>query len=158
MTIWVDADACPVVIKEMLYRAAERTRMPLVLVANQSLRTPPSAVIRSVRVSSGFDEADDYLVDQAQPGDLVISADIPLAARLLAKEVAVLTPRGQPMTQANIGERLAIRDFLDTMRSSGIQSGGPATMAQADKQQFANALDRWLVEAQRRLGATKQPS
>ncbi len=158
MTIWIDADACPVVIKEMLYRAAERTRTPLILVANQPLRTPPSALIRSVRVSSGFDEADDYLVEQAQPGDLVISSDIPLAARLLAKEVAVLTPRGQPMTQANIGERLAIRDFLDTMRSSGIQSGGPATMAQADKQQFANALDRWLVEAQRRLGATKQPS
>ena len=158
MTIWIDADACPVVIKEMLYRAAERTRTPLILVANQPLRTPPSALIRSIRVSSGFDEADDYLVEQAQPGDLVISSDIPLAARLLAKEVAVLTPRGQPMTQANIGERLAIRDFLDTMRSSGIQSGGPATMAQADKQQFANALDRWLVEAQRRLGATKQPS
>ncbi len=156
MTIWVDADACPVVIKEMLYRAAERTRTPLVLVANQALRTPPSALIRSIRVSSGFDEADDYLVDQAQPGDLVISSDIPLAARLLAKEVEVLTPRGQPMTQANIGERLAIRDFLDTMRSSGIQSGGPATMNQADKQQFANALDRWLVEAQRR--ASKHPN
>ena len=150
MTIWVDADACPVVIKEMLYRAAERTRMPLVLVANQSLRTPPSAVIRSVRVSSGFDEADDYLVEQAQVGDLVISADIPLAARLLAKQVEVITPRGQPMTEANIGERLAIRDFLDTLRGSGIQSGGPAAMSPADKQQFANALDRWLVETQRR--------
>ncbi len=93
MTIWVDADACPVVIKEMLYRAAERTRTPLVLVANQALRTPPSALIRSIRVSSGFDEADDYLVDQAQPGDLVISSDIPLAARLLAKEVEVLIQR-----------------------------------------------------------------
>jgi uncharacterized protein len=151
MTIWVDADACPVVIKEMLYRAAERTRIPLVLVANQFLRTPPSAVIRSVQVASGFDEADDYLVDEALPGDLAITADIPLAARLLAKGVEVITPRGQPMTEANIGERLAIRDFLDTLRGSGIQSGGPATMNQADKQQFANSLDRWLVEAKRRM-------
>ena len=90
------------------------------------------------------------LVEQAQAGDLVISADIPLAARLLAKQVEVITPRGQPMTEANIGERLAIRDFLDTLRGSGIQSGGPAAMSPADKQQFANALDRWLVEAQRR--------
>lgn len=150
MTIWVDADACPVVIKEMLFRAAERTRIPLVLVANQFLRTPPSAVIRSVQVASGFDEADDYLVEEACSGDLVITADIPLAARLLAKEVEVITPRGQAMTAANIGERLAIRDFLDTLRGSGIQSGGPATMNQADKQQFANALDRWLVDAKRR--------
>jgi uncharacterized protein len=156
MTIWVDADACPVVIKEMLYRAAERTRIPLVLVANQFLRTPPSAVIRSVQVASGFDEADDYLVDEALPGDLAITADIPLAARLLAKGVEVITPRGQPMTEANIGERLAIRDFLDTLRGSGIQSGGPATMNQADKQQFANSLDRWLVEAKRRM--PQQPS
>lgn len=150
MTIWIDADACPVAIKEILYRAAERTKIPLVLVANQYLRTPPSAVIRSVQVQSGFDEADDYLVEQALAGDLVITQDIPLAARLLEKQVSVLTPRGQPMTQANIGERLAIRDFLDTMRSSGIQSGGPAAMNQADKQQFANALDRWLSQARSR--------
>ncbi len=149
MTIWVDADACPVAIKEILYRAAERTRIPLVLVANQPLRTPPSAVIRRVQVSSGFDEADDYLVDQAQAGDLVISSDIPLAARLLAKQVQVLTPRGQPMSEANIGERLAIRDFMDTLRGSGIQSGGPAAMTPADRQTFANALDRYLLTARR---------
>ena len=149
MTIWIDADACPVVIKEMLYRAAERTRTPLILVANQPLRTPPSALIRSVRVSSGFDEADDYLVHHAQPGDLVISSDIPLASRLLANKVEVITPRGEPMTEANIGERLAIRDFLDTMRGSGIQSGGPAPLNATDKQQFANALDRWLAKQPR---------
>ena len=146
MTIWIDADACPVAIKEILYRAAERTRTPLILVANQSLRTPGSTVISSVRVSQGFDEADDYLVHHAQPGDLVISSDIPLAARLLANKVEVITPRGEPMTEANIGERLAIRDFLDTMRGSGIQSGGPAPLNATDKQQFANALDRWLAK------------
>ena len=146
MTIWIDADACPVAIKEILYRAAERTRTPLILVANQSLRTPGSTIISSVRVSQGFDEADDYLVHHAQPGDLVISSDIPLAARLLANKVEVITPRGEPMTEANIGERLAIRDFLDTMRGSGIQSGGPAPLNATDKQQFANALDRWLAK------------
>ncbi len=146
MTIWIDADACPVAIKEILYRAAERTRTPLILVANQSLRTPGSTVISSVRVSQGFDEADDYLVHHAQPGDLVISSDIPLASRLLANKVEVITPRGEPMTEANIGERLAIRDFLDTMRGSGIQSGGPAPLNATDKQQFANALDRWLAK------------
>ena len=146
MTIWIDADACPVAIKEILYRAAERTRTPLILVANQSLRTPGSTVISSVRVSQGFDEADDYLVHHAQPGDLVISSDIPLAARLLTNKVEVITPRGEPMTEANIGERLAIRDFLDTMRGSGIQSGGPAPLNATDKQQFANALDRWLAK------------
>ena len=149
MTIWIDADACPVAIKEILYRAAERTQTPLILVANQSLRTPGSTVISSVRVSQGFDEADDYLVHHAQPGDLVISSDIPLASRLLANKVEVITPRGEPMTEANIGERLAIRDFLDTMRGSGIQSGGPAPLNAADKQQFANALDRWLAKQPR---------
>ena len=149
MTIWIDADACPVAIKEILYRAAERTRTPLILVANQSLRTPGSTVISSVRVSQGFDEADDYLVHHAQPGDLVISSDIPLASRLLANKVEVITPRGEPMTEANIGERLAIRDFLDTMRGSGIQSGGPAPLNATDKQQFANALDRWLAKQPR---------
>ena len=149
MTIWIDADACPVVIKEILYRAAERTRIPLILVANQSLRTPGSTVISSVRVSQGFDEADDYLVHHAQPGDLVISSDIPLASRLLANKVEVMTPRGEPMTDANIGERLAIRDFLDTLRGSGIQSGGPAPLNATDKQQFANALDRWLAKQPR---------
>ena len=144
--IWIDADSCPVAIKEILYRAAERTRTPLILVANQSLRTPGSTVISSVRVSQGFDEADDYLVHHAQPGDLVISSDIPLASRLLANKVEVITPRGEPMTEAYIGERLAIRDFLDTMRGSGIQSGGPAPLNATDKQQFANALDRWLAK------------
>ena len=149
MTIWIDADACPVAIKEILYRAAERTRTPLILVANQSLRTPGSTVISSVRVSQGFDEADDYLVHHAQPGDLVISSDIPLASRLLANKVEVITPRGEPMTEANIGERLAIRDFLDTMRGSGIQSCGPAPLNATDKQQFANALGRWLAKQPR---------
>ncbi len=146
MTIWIDADACPVAIKEILYRAAERKQIPLILVANQALRTPPSALIRAVRVSQGFDEADDYLVQNAIAGDLVISADIPLASRLLENQVAVLTPRGEPMTKENIGERLAIRDFMDTMRGSGIQTGGPAPLNASDKQKFANALDRWLAQ------------
>ena len=146
MTIWIDADACPVAIKEILYRAAERKQIPLILVANQALRTPPSALIRAVRVSQGFDEADDYLVQNAIAGDLVISADIPSASRLLENQVAVLTPRGEPMTKENIGERLAIRDFMDTMRGSGIQTGGPAPLNASDKQKFANALDRWLAQ------------
>jgi len=146
MHIWVDADACPKAIKEILFRAAERIGCPLTLVANQPLATPPSRLIRSVQVCSGFDVADSHIVQSAQPGDLVITADIPLAAELVAEGVAALNPRGELYTENNIRERLNMRDFMDTLRGSGLQSGGPPPLAQADRQAFANALDRWLAQ------------
>jgi len=145
MTIWVDADACPGVVKEILFRAAERTETELVLVANQPMRTPPSKHIRSVQVASGFDVADNEIVQRLQPGDLVITADIPLAAEVIEAGGLALSPRGEAFTKDNIKGRLNIRDFLDTMRSSGIQTGGPATFNQSDRQAFANQLDRWLA-------------
>ena len=123
MTIWVDADACPNVIKEILYRAAERMQMPLVLVANQSLRVPPSRFIRTLRVAAGFDVADNEIVRQCEAGDLVITADIPLAAEAIEKGAAALNPRGERYTPATIRERLTMRDFMDTLRASGIQTG-----------------------------------
>lgn len=121
MTIWVDADACPNVIKEILYRAAERMQMPLVLVANQSLRVPPSRFIRTLRVAAGFDVADNEIVRQCEAGDLVITADIPLAAEAIEKGAAALNPRGERYTPATIRERLTMRDFMDTLRASGIR-------------------------------------
>ena len=150
MTIWVDADACPGVVKEILFRAAERTQTELVLVANQPMRTPPSKVIRSVQVASGFDVADNEIVQRVQPGDLVITADIPLAAEVIDAGALALSPRGEAFTKDNIKGRLNIRDFLDTMRSSGFQTGGPASYSQSDRQAFANQLDRWLARQQRR--------
>lgn len=128
MTIWVDADACPNVIKEILYRAAERMQMPLVLVANQSLRVPPSRFIRTLRVAAGFDVADNEIVRQCEAGDLVITADIPLAAEAIEKGAAALNPRGERYTPATIRERLTMRDFMDTLRASGIQTGGPDSL------------------------------
>ncbi|PTY38396.1 hypothetical protein BGP77_11830 [Saccharospirillum sp. MSK14-1] len=145
MTIWVDADACPGVVKEILFRAAERTETELVLVANQPMRTPPSKHIRSVQVASGFDVADNEIVQRVQPGDLVITADIPLAAEVIDAGGLALSPRGEAFTKDNIKGRLNMRDFLDTMRSSGIQTGGPAAFNQSDRQAFANQLDRWLA-------------
>ncbi|HID4130701.1 TPA: YaiI/YqxD family protein [Pluralibacter gergoviae] len=141
MAIWVDADACPKVIKEILYRAAERTRTPLTLVANQNLRVP-----------SGFDVADNEIVRQCQAGDLVITADIPLAAEVLAKGGAALNPRGERYSEATIRERLTMRDFMDTLRASGIQTGGPDSLSQRDRQQFAAELDKWLLAVQRAEG------
>ena len=146
MHIWVDADACPKVIKDILFRAAERTGSPLTLVANQPMATPPSKLIRAVQVSAGFDVADNHIVQSARPGDLVITADIPLAAELIDKGASALNPRGELYTRENIRERLNMRDFMDTMRSSGIQSGGPPPLNQTDRQAFANALDRWLAQ------------
>lgn len=145
MTIWVDADACPGVVKEILFRAAERTATDLVLVANQPLRTPPSKYIRSVQVASGYDVADNEIVQRLQPGDLVITADIPLAAEVIEAGGLAISPRGEAFTRDNIKGRLNIRDFLETMRASGIQSGGPAAFSQTDRQAFANQLDRWLA-------------
>lgn len=147
MKIWVDADACPVVVKEILYRAAERTGVELTLVANQALSTPSSLNIHSVQVRQGFDVADDEIVKRSEPGDLVITSDIPLAAEVIEKGGHALSPRGEMHTKENIGARLNMRDFLDTMRSSGVEmSGGPAAFSQRDKQEFANQLDRFLTK------------
>jgi uncharacterized protein YaiI (UPF0178 family) len=145
MTIWVDADACPGVIREILYKAAIRTETPLTLIANHSIQVPRSPLIKMKQVSSGFDVADNLIVQQAETGDLVITSDIPLAAELVEKNVKVITPRGERYTAQNIRQRLNIRDFMDTMRSSGQHHGGPAALGQKDKQAFANALDQYLA-------------
>jgi len=148
MKIWVDADACPVVIKEILFRAADRTGVQLTLVANQALGTPSSANINTLQVPHGFDVADDEIVKRLAAGDLVITSDIPLAAEVIAKGGHALSPRGEMHTTENIGARLNMRDFLDTMRSSGVEmGGGPAAFSQRDKQTFANELDRFLTKS-----------
>jgi uncharacterized protein YaiI (UPF0178 family) len=147
MRIWVDADACPVVVKDILYRAAERTGVQLTLVANQHLSTPSASNINSIQVSQGFDVADDEIVKRVTAGDLVITSDIPLAAEVIEKGGHALSPRGELHSKENIGARLNMRDFLDTMRSSGVEmSGGPAAFSQRDKQEFANNLDRFLTK------------
>ncbi|WP_024555687.1 YaiI/YqxD family protein [Franconibacter pulveris 1160] len=144
MPVWVDADACPNVIKEVLFRAAERTQTPVTLVANQNIRVPPSRFIRAMRVPAGFDVADNEIVRLCERGDLVITADTPLAAEVLAKGAAALNPRGELYSEATIKERLTMRDFMDTLRSSGIQTGGPDSLSQRDRQRFAAELDKWL--------------
>jgi uncharacterized protein YaiI (UPF0178 family) len=146
--IWVDADACPVVIKEILFRAAKRTKTELTLVANQPLSVPPSPLIKTVQVASGFDVADNEIVLRAEAGDLVITADIPLAAEIIEKGAHALNPRGELYTTENIKARLNMRDFMDTLRGSGIQTGGPKEFSQSDRQAFANALDRMLAKAE----------
>jgi uncharacterized protein len=143
--IWVDADACPKVIKEILFRAAERVGVNLILVANQPIPVPGSRYIRSVQVSAGFDVADNYIVQQIQTGELVITADIPLAAEAIAKGALALNPRGELYTEANIRQRLTMRDFMDTLRGSGVNTGGPASFNLGDRQAFANQLDRLLA-------------
>lgn len=145
MQIWVDADACPNVIKEILFRAADRAQIHVTLVANQLIRTPPSRFIRSLQVASGFDVADNEIVRRCEKGDLVITADIPLAADVLNKEAIALNPRGERYTPATIRERLTMRDFMDTLRASGVQTGGPDSLSQRDRQQFANELEKWLL-------------
>lgn len=144
--IWVDADACPVVIKEILFRAADRTGVQLTLVANQALNTPASPNINTLQVPSGFDVADDEIIKRLQAGDLVITSDIPLAADAIEKGGHALSPRGEMHTTENIRARLNMRDFLDTMRASGVDTGGPAAFSQRDKQSFANNLDRFLTK------------
>ncbi|MDP5191896.1 YaiI/YqxD family protein [Rheinheimera baltica] len=144
MKIWVDADACPTVIKDILYRAAERKQIPLVLVANQSLRIPPSRFISAITVSSGFDEADNEIVRRCEAGDLVITADIPLAADVLAKGGYALNPRGELYSNDTIKQKLTMRDFMDTLRGSGVHTGGPPPLNQSDRQAFANQLDTLL--------------
>ncbi|MGB5324642.1 MAG: YaiI/YqxD family protein [Pseudomonadales bacterium] len=145
MNIWVDADACPVVVKEILFRAAERTQIQVTLIANQFIQVPRSKFVASVQVKQGFDVADNEIVRRVAKGDLVITGDIPLADEVLSKGAVALSPRGELFTQENIKSRLNIRDFMETMRSSGIQTGGPAAMSQSDRQAFANQLDRWLA-------------
>ncbi|MCW8903987.1 MULTISPECIES: YaiI/YqxD family protein [Sedimenticola] len=145
MQIWVDADACPNVIKEILFRAAERLEIALILVANQPVRTPPSRLIRSIQVSAGFDVADNEIIRQAEAGDLVITADIPLASGVIEKGAYALNPRGELYTRENIRERLTLRNFMDELRGSGVNTGGPPALDKGDRQAFANQLDRFLA-------------
>lgn len=146
MTIWVDADACPVVIREILFRAAKRTGVQLTLVANQAMNAPSLPNIKALQVAKGFDVADNEIVQRLVAGDLVITSDIPLAAEVIEKGAHALSPRGELHTTENIRARLNMRDFMDTMRSSGIDTGGgPAAFSQRDKQQFANKLDQFLA-------------
>ncbi|RTL51364.1 MAG: YaiI/YqxD family protein [Rhodocyclaceae bacterium] len=145
MQIWVDADACPGAIKDILYRAAERTGHALVLVANHFLRVPPSPHIRAVQVEQGFDVADRYIAERVQAGDLVITADIPLAAAVLEKGALALNPRGERYSPENIRQLLDLRNFMDTLRSSGVNTGGPPALGQSDRQAFANQLDKVLA-------------
>jgi len=146
LKIWVDADACPVVIKEILFKAAERTGTHLTLVANQPVRVPPSRYISSLKVSSGFDVADNEIEKRVEAGDLVITGDIPLADGVIKKGGHALSPRGERYTAENIKARLNIRDFLDTLRGSGIDTGGPPALGQADRKAFADHLDRILAK------------
>ena len=146
MKIWVDADACPVVIKEILFKAAERTHIQVTLVANQPVRVPPSRFISFVQVSSGFDVADNEIVERVEDGDLVITADIPLAADVIEKGGHALNPRGEMYTSENIKARLNIRDFMDSLRGSGIDTGGPPALNQNDRKAFADNLDRYLAK------------
>lgn len=145
MKIWVDADACPAPVKEILYRVADRARVSVTFVANQALRTPPSRWIRSIQVPRGFDVADNHIVEAVAPGDLVITADIPLAALVVAKDGFALGPRGELYSRANIGELLDMRNFMDGLRASGMVTGGPSAFNHADRQAFANQLDRFIA-------------
>ena len=144
MKIWVDADACPGVIKEILFRAAQRTKVPVTLVANQAVHIPRSRHIKMIQVTSGFDVADKEIVKRVNPGDLVITGDIPLAAEVIEKGGNALNPRGELYNAGNIKNRLTMRDFMDTLRSSGIDTGGPSALSHGDRQSFANQLDRFL--------------
>nr|WP_294865457.1 YaiI/YqxD family protein [uncultured Pseudogulbenkiania sp.] len=145
MTIWVDADACPVVVKDILFRAADRTATALVLVANRLLATPPSAHIRTVQVPAGFDVADNYIAQQVEVGDIVITADIPLAAQVVERGALALNPRGELYSDASIREALALRNFMTELRDSGVATGGPAPFGQRERQAFAAQLDRLLA-------------
>ncbi|MFH1810604.1 MAG: YaiI/YqxD family protein [Pseudomonadota bacterium] len=150
MHIWVDADACPRVIKEILFRAAERLQVQVTLVANKELRTPPSPFVDALRVARGFDVADSEIVRRVQPGDLVITADIPLAALVVEAGGHVIDPRGQLLDAENVQERLTLRNFMDELRSTGVDTGGPVALGHKDRQAFANQLDRFLGAHHRR--------
>lgn len=144
--IWVDADACPVAIKEVLFRAADREQVHVTLVANQWLRTPPSRFVRSIQVPGGFDVADNEIVQRVAADDLVVTQDIPLAAAVIAKGALAMHPRGELYTAETIAQRLGMRNFMDELRGAGVDTGGPAAFHPRDKQAFANQLDRWLTK------------
>lgn len=146
--IWVDADACPVTIKEVLYRAAQKRKVRVTFVANQGLRLPASEFLQSILVTTGLNVADQKIVSLVRPGDLVVTADIPLAADIVAKNATGLSPRGELFTVENIGERVAVRNLLDDLRGEGQITGGPSGISAQDKQAFANQLDRWLTRSQ----------
>ena len=145
MTIWVDADACPGVIKDMLYRAAQRVSLKLTLVANRALQVPRSPWISMVQVPRGFDVADNHILEMAAAGDLVITADIPLAAAVVDKGASALNPRGELYTRDNVQGLLDMRNFMDTLRSSGVETGGPPALSNNDRQAFAAELNRWIA-------------
>lgn len=145
MKIWIDADACPRVIKEIVFRASERLELPVVLVANQPLSKHHSRLITSVTVADGFDVADDYIAEHVTAADLVVTADIPLAARIVEKGAVGLDPRGEPYTEENVGERLSMRDLMQELRGAGLVQGGPAQFSTTDRQRFASSLDRILT-------------
>ena len=149
MTIWIDADACPVVVREIVLKASGRTGMPLVFVANSYLPVKQTDLVKTVQVSQGFDVADNYIASGAQLGDLVITQDIPLAAEIVEKGITALNPRGETYTAANIRQRLAMRNLMEELRSVGQVSGGPASFGAKERQAFANSLDRWLAKALR---------
>lgn len=157
LKIWVDADACPVVIKEILFRAAERTQIETILVANKLLRVPPSSWLRAMQVPGGFDVADDEIVKQIKPGDLVITADIPLAAQVIAKGGHALNPRGEFYSASNIQERLAMRNFMEELRGSGVDISGPSSFSQSDRQAFAAELDRFLARLSKTPSSQDRP-
>lgn len=144
MLLWIDADACPNMIKEIVFRASQRLKIETVLVANQPMRLPPSPYLRAVQVPSGFDAADKRIVELMSAGDLVITADIPLAAAVIEKGGVALNPRGELYTKENVRERLSMRNFMDELRAGGVNTGGPAALGAKDKQAFANALDATL--------------
>lgn len=146
MKIWIDADACPGVIKEILFRAAERTKRHLILIANHPLYVPPSPFIRMQQVESGFDVADNEIVKRVESGDLVITSDIPLAAQVIEKQGLVLSPRGELYTRENIGARLSMRNFMEDLRASGVDTGGLSALSQNDRKTFANQLDKLLAQ------------
>jgi uncharacterized protein YaiI (UPF0178 family) len=146
MTIWVDADACPRVVRDILFRAAERCQVMVMLVANQSIERPRSRFIQMLQVSHGFDVADNEIVARVQPGDLVVTGDIPLAADVIERNAEAVNPRGEPYSKDTIRQRLNMRDFMETMRSSGMVGGGPPALSAADRQAFANVLDRYLAK------------
>lgn len=158
MKIWVDADACPAPIKDILFRAAARWKVPVALVANQPLHVPPSPWITMLQVPRGADVADHEIAERVQAGELVITADVPLAARVVARGARALDPRGELLDERNVGERLAMRDFMDQLRGSGVSTGGPAPFSAADRHAFARALDTVLAAHARRARAADGPS
>lgn len=145
MQIWIDADACPVAIKEILYRAADRTSTVTTLVANQALRVPGSKFIRCIQVPKGFDLADNEIASRCQPGDLVITSDIPLADQVISKGAQALSPRGEIFDAGNIKAKLTMRNFMETLRNSGVETGGPSALSESDKKAFSKSLEGWLL-------------